>query len=340
MSIYDERENPAYQNFHSKPVDSENPFILGWWTLAHDELLRARIEEDQWIWYWGITDDILENTARTVIEAWKQQDPSCLNHAWYNVLMYFAASRAERLGLTRAIRPAQRRDCSLCGQGFVEDSLPVPIIRRLGVERLDFCAPCVSRAIFSDGDLKAPRTLIIAYLQELAGVLERIPAQDFGDGMHDLVDLTTEERLTLLKLLLRKPAVRRVKELFGSWLKALIEAEILEDGARPTSRGTQCLARDGHVCLSLAEKTIDDFLFSRGIPHEKETRYPEGNFRTDFTVKGIFIEYFGLVGDAEYEAKMKVKQSLCRKHNVELISIYPQDLSSMRSLEMKLSAVL
>ena len=71
--------------------------------------------------------------------------------------------------------------------------------------------------------------------------------------MYDLREMSTDERLAVLKELKRKPALRRVKELFGSWFKALIDAELLEDGARRTSLGTQCLARDGHMCFSLGE---------------------------------------------------------------------------------------
>jgi len=110
-----------------------------------------------------------------------------------------------------------------------------------------------------------------------------------------------------------------VKTLFGSWLKALIEAEVLEDGARRTSRGTQCLAKDGHVCLSLGEKTIDDLLHSHGITHEKEYPYPERDFRADFLVDGVFIEYFGLTGDPDYDAKTRLKQRICKKHEIKLI---------------------
>jgi hypothetical protein len=165
-----------------------------------------------------------------------------------------------------------------------------------------------------------------------------VPSQDFGDGLYDLYDLSTQERLAVLGVLKRKPTQRRLKKLFGSWLKALIEAEILGDGTRRTSRGTQCLARDGHVCLSLGEKTIDDFLHALGIPHEKETRYPEGDLRADFVANGIFIEYFGLAGDKDYDAKTKLKQELCKEHGIKLISVYPSDLVSSKKLEVMLLA--
>lgn len=340
MSIYDKRETAAYGNFQSRPGDSKNPSILAWWKPAHDDLLRARIMKDQWVWYWSIAEDVICVTQKSVIEEWKRQDPLCLTYAWYNVLMYFAISRAEQLGLTDLIRPAEWKTCVLCHQQFVEDSLPVPIIKRLGIEKLEFCAPCVSRCLFSRGDMNASSGVIADYLTKLTTLIQRIPAQEFGGGTDDLADLTTEERLALFKLLSQKPSIDRVKKLYGSWLKALIEAGILESGARRTSRGTQCLAKDGHVCLSLAEKTIDDFLFSRGIPHGREIKYPEGNFRTDFMVKGVFVEYFGLVGDAEYEAKMKMKKELCKKHNVQLISLYARDLVSVRGLEKKFHGVL
>ncbi len=177
-------------------------------------------------------------------------------------------------------------------------------------------------------------------MQDLTEILQRIPSQNYEEDIDDFQELNFENRLAILQLLGRKPTLRRVKELFGSWLKVLIEAGILEDGTRKTSRGIQSLAKDGHVCLSLGEKTIDDFLYTRGIPHEKEPHYPEGNFRADFLVNGIFIEYFGLKGNPDYDRKMRHKQQLCRKHGIELISLYPKDLINLKKLEKKLSRIL
>jgi hypothetical protein len=102
---------------------------------------------------------------------------------------------------------------------------------------------------------------ILAFLKDLADVLGKVPTQSFGEGISDFHDMDDEQRLAVLRVLQRKPPTNRVKEIFGSWLKALIEADVLEDGARKTARGIQTIARDGHVCLSLGEKTIDDYLF-------------------------------------------------------------------------------
>jgi hypothetical protein len=190
------------------------------------------------------------------------------------------------------------------------------------------------------GDETLSRVAVLSYIRDLAEVTERVPPQGFGEGIGDLHGLATEERLAILQVLGRKPSIGRVKEVFGSWLAALIEAGVLEDGTRRTSRGTQCVARDGHVCLSLGEKTIDDFLTARGIVHEKEPRYPEGDLRADFLVGDVLIEYFGLKGEPSYDAKTRRKQRMCMKHGIHLVSLYPSDLANTRKLEAKLLRVL
>jgi len=337
MSIYDYRDRPAYGGFSADPAYSANPYILKWWSTAHDQRLSSEIQKKQWAWPWGIKDEILAISSPEIINTWRTEDPTCSKYAWYNVLMYFAISRADMLGLTKAIRAPEWKLCPLCSENFVEDSLPVPLIERLGTNQIDFCAPCLRDTVLQNtGNDAASREEIISYLRDLADLLKRIPPQDFAVGMCDLLDMSTDERLAVLRKLLRKPTPRRVKELFGSWFKALIDAELLEDGARRTSLGTQCLARDGHMCFSLGEKTIDDLLHAMGIPHEREPAYPEGNFRADFLVNGVFIEYFGLAGDPDYDAKSSKKKLLCEAHKIQLIAIFPKDLVSSKRLETML----
>jgi len=298
------------------------------------------IASKQWVWPWSIRDEIVKITPQVTIETWKKDDPLCGKYAWYNILMNFAIARAMQLGLTKAIRKPKWKTCLLCMQKFVEDSLPVKLIERLGIERIDVCAPCLRdtvTALGGSGNNSAPAESISEYLKALAVAIGRVPTQNYGEGMTDLLDLDTDERLTVLKLLQKKPSAKRVKVVFGSWLNALIQAGVLEDGTRKTPRGTQTIAKDGHVCLSLGEKTIDDFLYTHGIRHEKEPRYPEGRFRGDFKVGTVFIEYFGLVGNPDYEAKIKEKNRICREHSITLVAIYPNDLISQRKLEDKLT---
>jgi hypothetical protein len=341
MSIYDQREKSAYGSPLVGTHYAQNKFILKWWTPAHDQLLAQQIKEKQWAWFWSITDKIRDITEPTSIDKWKTEDPVCSQYAWYNVLMYFSASRAEQIGLTSAIRKPLWKICPLCNENFVEDSLPIPLVERLGIDYLDYCAPCLKDIILPDtGSDDVTRQEAIDYLQNLAQLLGRVPTQDFGVNTLDIQGLSSNDRLAVLRLLQRKPTLHRVKCEFNSWLAALIDAGVLEDGTRKTSRGIQTLAKDRHVCLSLGEKTIDDFLFDRGIHHDKEPRYPTGNFRADFLVVGVFIEYFGLAGNPDYDAKIKQKMRICQEFGINLISIYPGDLVSDEKLQRKLSPIL
>ena len=111
MSIYDYRDRPVYSNFKADAAYCTNSHVLKWWTPAHDDLLARRIEEEQWNWPWGITNSIVKITSPETIETWKREDPKCSMYAWYNVLMYFAMSRADSLGLSNRIRQPKDRIC-------------------------------------------------------------------------------------------------------------------------------------------------------------------------------------------------------------------------------------
>lgn len=336
MSIYDERLSPAYRDWTDETA-CRNPHILRWWTGEHDGLITAQIRQYEWVWFWSITDEILRVTEASVIERWRKGDPECARRTWYNVLLYFAQSRAAQIGLTAGIRKPAKKTCPLCNCEFREDSLPYPLILRLGIEELEFCAPCLARRVLGKTGIKdASAKSCLAYIKELTEALQRIPPQGFGTGMRDFLDLTRHERLAVLHLLGNKPSDARVAELFGSWFHALVKSGVLDQDAQRTSRGVRCLAKDGHSCLSLGEKTIDDALFSWGIKHEKEPRYPVEQYRADFAVAGTFIEYFGLAGNPEYDAHATVKKDICRLHGIPLIALYPADLASISRLEKKL----
>jgi hypothetical protein len=130
--------------------------------------------------------------------------------------MYFAKSRAEKLGFTKSISEPEWKQCPLCGMEFIEDSLPMPLIERLGINQLDFCAPCLRDTVLQNtGNDSASNEDIRGYLRDLASVLRRVPPQDFGAGMCDLREMSTDERTGVLQVLKRKPTQRRVKKLFG-----------------------------------------------------------------------------------------------------------------------------
>jgi len=242
VSVYDYRDRPAYGNEDWPPYSNRN--IAKWWTIKHDELLGRLIDEWQWNWYWEAADAIVSITPKDAIA------PFLETVGWYNKVMKYAITRAKSLGLDKRVRKPQWKVCPLCQERFVEDSLPHPLVKRLGTNSLDFCAPCLRDTVLQGtGDDVASREKVLAYIQDLTNILQQIPHQGFGGGLNDFRDMDFNQRLAVLRVLQRKPTVRRMKELFKSWLQALIESEILDDDARRTGRGIQCLAKDGHVCV-------------------------------------------------------------------------------------------
>jgi hypothetical protein len=339
MTVYDHRDHAAYRAANVPCAWAKNEYILAWWTDEHDEALRQSISDWQWCWYWKVSDALIKITPKSTLEEWRRKDRLCRRFAWYNVLMGFAQARAQTLGLTAAIRIPEWKTCLICEKRFVEDSLPVPIVERLGIGRLSFCGPCVQATVFFNGHTTPGREEIFLHIRALTDAAGRVPPQGFGSRTGDLDAFSDDERLVLLRVLRSRPSKAAIDRNFGSWFDALVEAGVLDDGARRTSRGIQCLAKDGHLCLSLGEKTIDDALLAMGIEHTKEPKYPDSNFRADFDVNGVFIEYFGLAGDAAYDQKSEAKLALAKKLRIRVIAIFPRDLSSGTELKRKLATL-
>ncbi len=124
-----------------------------------------------------------------------------------------------------------------------------------------------------------------------------------------------------------------------SWLKVLIDADILAAGTLPTPRGFRCVARDGHECNSLVELEIDNWLFTHGVPHEREPLYPRHpsynpsmRLRADFLVGRTYIEYAGLLDDQDYAMKMKHKRMLAKDNHLHLIVIEPRHIKKLEAI--------
>ncbi len=333
-SQYENRTSPAYADVMRglvKPSMANNRFILKWWTTKHDELIKQQMSKWQWYWFHYIKDEVILHTDSSIIEHWKREDPACRRGigtgAWYNVLEFFAYARAEQMNLIGLVREPKWKLCPLCNNKFLENSLPEPLAKKLGVDGLDFCAPCLTPKILqSTGNDILTKEEVKEYLRKLSSIIQAIPHQGFGEGEEDILYLNYEQRLAALQLMSNKPSTKHVKKLFLSWLHALIESDILEDGTRKTSRGTMCLAKDGHACRSLAEKTLDDFLFNHSVPHTREPYYPNSNYRADFDVKGVYIEYFGLMGNYLYDQKIQEKKKIAKEVGIRMIPIYPKNL--------------
>lgn len=112
---------------------------------------------------------------------------------------------------------------------------------------------------------------------------------------------------------------------FGSWNKAVKKAGF---ETNPVLFSKRFIAIDGHVCDSFTEKVIDDWLTSKNIVHERNVRYGNTRFTTDFrTGTNIFIEFFGLAGaQKKYDQNIERKRLLAKELNYRLIEVYPDDI--------------
>lgn len=122
---------------------------------------------------------------------------------------------------------------------------------------------------------------------------------------------------------------------FGSWNKAILAAGL---NPNPVKFANKYLARDGHLCDSMAEKIIDDWFSEKGVKHKRNIKYP-GNpkLTVDFVTKHHWIEFFGLFGEIkDYDALVREKQKLARKYKLPLVELYPKDLFPVSRLPEKL----
>ena len=127
-------------------------------------------------------------------------------------------------------------------------------------------------------------------------------------------------------------AYKKSRRAFGAWNKA-VKAAGYEPN--PVMFAKRYVARDGHQCDSFAEKIIDEWLYSKNIPHERSVPYPEEHRLTcDFVINKIFVEFFGLEGAVRnYDRLVALKRELSKKHKLKLIEIKPIHLFPKNKLD-------
>jgi hypothetical protein len=144
----------------------------------------------------------------------------------------------------------------------------------------------------------------------------------------------TEQRIPLKSEMygIYKPARR----MFGNWNKAIEAAGF---SPNPVMFAKKYVARDGHVCDSLAEKIIDEWLYAKKIPHLRSVPYSKENRITcDFVVGKYFIEFFGLEGyHRGYMKQVEKKRKLAKKLKLKLIELKPADIFPKNNLAKVLS---
>lgn len=233
----------------------------------------------------------------------------------------------------RVRRLSEKQVCPICKRTFIWLSRDIRYtfeIPFLPSRHIEICPRCVQRAILG-GSTKTSRKTTLGKFKQIAELLDAIP--DRTGFVYDQAP-TLDVAVQITRLMHTIPRFQELAKSSGSWFKLLIEAGVLPDGTRRTFFGTMVVARDGHECLSLAEKSIDDLLYEYGIPHEKEPHYPDSAFRADWkiTVLGrpVFIEFFGLDGQPRYTRRMREKEKLAAEKGIVLVAFTPKDLPHLR----------
>jgi hypothetical protein len=221
--------------------------------------------------------------------------------------------------------------CPTCGKIFWTGHLAHWTFRRFGPAR--YCPSCCFQVLNGNPDAGSFDG-VVTVLKNLNAALGIIPSQNFSQTIFP-PDAADQDRDRWMEALMLMPAAQEIKHVLGQgdWLGVLQASGIVSEGWRP-SRGTWCRAIDGHLCRSLLEKSIDDWLTNQGIIHECEPRWPRhprlnpsGLKRADWLLAdGSFVECAGLMERPDYASKIEQKRELARLAGIELYIITPSDL--------------
>jgi hypothetical protein len=91
---------------------------------------------------------------------------------------------------------------------------------------------------------------------------------------------------------------------------------------------------DGHWVRSGSEARIDDYLYTNQIIHAYERKVPveDDELYCDFYIpagKKIYIEFWGIEGDEQYDKRKKMKLEIYKKNQLNLIELTRKDLEHL-----------
>lgn len=315
------------------------------WDKKCDEIVRNLTVDHGWYSPRYIGHRILEQLPEETRNAFEQQFWDKTGSHPYWGIVYYSIDRIHELNINK--REPRELVCAGCKKKFNEWSISEQIANRVG-NRIHFCSSCYNIVCWplpsSKKHISKNKQELTKKLSELVKILEFIPTKSFMQK--PILDKYSDiKQIKIVRILLNMQDFTVYEETFGSWLQALIASGVLDKGVQTGGRGYRCVANDGHICLSLAEKVIDDWLSVGSIPHSKEPKYPydyylnsSGQLRADWLVGNTFIEYAGMMIDPEYAQKMRGKEELAKKFNLDLIIIEPQDLFSLEGKLGRLQA--
>jgi len=220
-------------------------------------------------------------------------------------------------------------NCKLCNKEYVfkkeelfENNLFAPFTH-INIFT-SICQKCIKKTINKSININE-KGKQYEYLLKLTKHIDKIPTQDFYSLYYLFND---ENNIIILTKILQKLWLPEIfKEIDGSFFASLVYAGVLPEGTKRLKIGTMVLSLDNHLCFSMIEKEIDDFLFLNNIKHQKEINYPNSDLRCDWEIiyenNRYFIEYFGLMNIKEYSIKTELKKKIAIENNIKLIDLYP-----------------
>lgn len=225
--------------------------------------------------------------------------------------------------------------CRICNRLGGEFRAPVC------AQTLTYCHRCLAVAVEGLPNMAATLTRATAR----ATVAARALADDEFSGAafveSQLSTIHTGPKLPVLPADIDRRLLLRIAITRGQlpWTHVLINAGLADDGVR-LSRGTVIKAADGHLCLSLQEKAVDDFFDQYEIGHTREPLYPfdqqlnpRTRRRADWLLEdGTFVEMWGIPKDPVYAEKMREKIELAHRHGLSLIGLIADDIGRLREI--------
>lgn len=312
------------------------------WSRSCDEGLAELIREEGY-YYWARVQamfaEVIGNSAwlQFCEEAKGLKDAGQIPHVHYNIPLHYARRLIESRGWLVPNPP--ELICRICHKPFNLASHILSTVVHFSARRVieaPFCPDCYAAGCSDRPDFPrspAGRRIALKLLSDLTAALGFVPRKDFK-RREFMSRVPTERIIATLTVTREMPGPNYYEHCWRHWIVALIAAEVLDKEARPTGRGTQCLAQDGHLCFSFAEKRIDDWLTEHRVRHTKEPHYPRhpihnpnGQRRADWLVGEFYLELFGLTGDPEYDRRVKQKRLLAQAVGLKTIELTYDDMA-------------
>ena len=166
-------------------------------------------------------------------------------------------------------------------------------------------------------------------------------------GWTPLLYAIEQKQKDIVELLLQKGADVNAKTIYGNTplksaiTKGLHDIQVLlrsyknkrfYSNPQNTNDVTHYRATDGHMVRSRAELVIDNWLYTNRIFHEYEKYLPvTEKVLSDFYIpeQDIYIEFWGLENDSQYNARKKEKLKIYHKYQFRLLELHDSDLLNL-----------